>query len=887
MSIPLLKTKLFIPSLVTNLVNRPNLLAKMDAGLDKRLSLVAAPAGFGKTTFISNWVRSIEHPVVWVSLDEADNDPVVFWAYVVAGFMRAIPGDNSNLGQITKDQLPPTKTILTHLINSLAENIGKVILVLDDYHLISNPQIHEDFTFLIDNQPPALHIVLLTRADPPLPIARLRGRGLLTEIRADHLRFTVEETRIFLNEMLALDLSDVDIVSLDRRTEGWIIGLQLAAISMQGRDDKSEFIIAFSGGHHFILEYLTEEVIDRLPKLLRNFLIQTAVLERLNAPLCAQVTGIEESATQLTHLLRHNLFIVPLDDEYIWFRYHHLFRDLLKNRLQKDFSTEQINQFYRRASQWFWDENKLEEAVRYALLAQDFKQAAELIEQIAGSTMLHGQLITLLQWIEALPDTCLESHPRLRFYQAWALSLGGQPQVAEKILRTAKSTLGSLPDSPENQALRGELAALLTGILTYYNNPTRVIQEAQEALNYLPEDALISRARVYNALGTAYAYVDQMELGNQNFEQARDLALQAKNPFLATAAIEMLAGIQIYHQGHLHVAKRHLQQALDLGICDDGGYHPFTGTAHILLAEINLERNNLKDAASFLKKGVDLLHQSGIGYSLPHAHCANARLKHALGDSESAIEALQLADQTTQASPLMHILIHNLVCQVRGELIKGDVNTASLWAKGEKCQLPKNLPAYLHEVQQISLAKVCLAQGDTKEALKIIGQIYSQAETGDRMAHIIELSLLKALALHQLGKQEDALESFAKCLSLAEPEGYFRIFLEAGDVVLDLLQNTVARGICAQYANRLLAAFNDQRGEIESLSPQDELIELLTRRELEVLRLMCKGYSNHKIADAMIVSVNTVKKHTSNIYGKLGVRNRAQAMLRAREFGLT
>lgn len=341
---------------------------------------------------------------------------------------------------------------------------------------------------------------------------------------------------------------------------------------------------------------------------------------------------------------------------------------------------------------------------------------------------------------------------------------------------------------------------------------------------------MISRARVHNALGTAYAYDDQMVLAIQNCEQARDLALQAKNSFLATAAIEMLAGMQIYHQGYLHVAEKHLQQVLDLGANEDGNHQPFTGTAHILLAEIHLEWNNLEAAAGFLEKGADLLQRSGIGYSLPHTHCAEARLRHAVGDSDGAVNALRLAEQSTQSSPLMHILIHNLACQVRWALINGDVKTASLWAKGEKCQLPENLPAYLHEIQQISLAKVCLAQGEPKKALKIIGRIYSQAESGGRMAHLIELSLVKALALYQLGRETEALESLTKCLTLAESEGYIRVFLEAGDAVRDLLQNAAEKGIHTQYATRLLTAFDSQHIDSDSLQPQGELIELLTQR---------------------------------------------------------
>ncbi len=446
MATPLLKTKLHIPSQVKNNITRRGQYARLKAGLDGQMTLVAAPAGFGKTTLISSWARGVQQPVAWVSLDEADNDPTLFWAYVVSGFQSAYPdGDEGFWGQLDILQLPPKKTLLTQLINTLAESNRKIILILDDYHLISNPQIHKDLAYLIDNQPTTLHIVLLTRADPPLPIPRLRGRGLLTEIRAADLRFTIEETEIFLNERMRLGLSDDDITVLDHRTEGWIIGLQLAAISMQGRSDKHNFIADFSGGHYFILEYLTEEVIDHLPKSLRHFLLQTAVLDQFNASQCDFVVGIENSAVQLEELQYHNLFIVPLDDQRIWFRYHHLFRDLLKNRLVREFSADHCLDLYRKASQWCLQNNDRVEAIKYALLGEDFDAAADLIEHTASGTMLHGHLVTLLNWIDMLPESLLESRPRLNFYQAWALSLGGKPKIAEQILLAAKSTLDALP----------------------------------------------------------------------------------------------------------------------------------------------------------------------------------------------------------------------------------------------------------------------------------------------------------------------------------------------------------------------------------------------------------------------------------------------------------
>jgi LuxR family maltose regulon positive regulatory protein len=882
MSRPLLKTKLFIPSLVSGFVARPSLSAELDAGLDKRLSLVAAPAGFGKTTFISSWVRNIEYPVVWISLDEADNDPAVFWAYVVTGFQRALSDDGSNMGQITTDQLTPTKTTLTHLINSLAENKGKVILVLDDYHLISNPHIHEDLTFLIDNQPLSLHIVLITRADPPLPISRLRGRGLLTELRATDLRFTNEETTTFFNRIMGLELAPADIATLEERTEGWAIGLQLAAISMQGRQNISEFVDAFSGGHHYVLEYLTDEIVGKLSKARRVFLLKTSILRRMCGPLCDYILDTNDSSEVLADLQRENLFITSLDDEYYWYRYNHLFVDLLGNILRKEFSQDEIFALHRKASQWHQENGFHRDAIEHAMLAQDFEWAAGLMEKAASATMIDGRLTTLLRWVDSLPESLLGIRPRLRFYKAWALSLSGQPQTAETILLDAKSSLDCLPDSPDNLALRGELAALLTGIITYTNDPQRILQEAEEALTYLPEDSIIPHARVRIAQGTAYAYSDEFEGAIQLYQQARDLALRAKNPFLAAAAIEMIAGVQIFHLGQLHKAQRNLQQILALGKTQDGTYLAFTGTAHILLAETNLEWNNLEVASRYLAKGFELLQQGGIGYCLTHAYCTKARLMLSKGKIENANKALQSANQATQTSPLMHILVHNISCQVKLALYLGDNQTASKWAEGEKSVLPDNLPIYLQEVLQISKARVYYAQGALDNSIEILDRILPHTEASGRLAHATEICLLKAIVFQEQGKSAAAIESLERSLSLSIPESYTRLYLEAGSPAKILLQSAKSKGIYPEYVHKILTSFDTQTA-LTKLPKRIAHLDRLTERECEILTLISVGYSNQQIANELVITLNTVKKHVSNIYDKLGVKNRAQAIAKGRE----
>lgn len=918
MPIQLLKTKLYIPPLRSELVPRPHLIERLHEGLNRKLTLISAPAGFGKTTLLSAWVnQNTQSPkFAWLSLDEQDSEVVRFWTYLIAALQTV----QADLGQgalklLQSPQPLSAQAILTPLLNEIAALAQDIVLVLDDYHLISAPSIHEGMAFVLEHQPRNLHLVIATRADPPLPTFRLRARGQLTELRSDDLRFTPGEAATFLNTLMGLNLATEDVQALEARTEGWIVGLQLAALSLQGRADAHAFISAFSGSHHYVLEYLTEEVVRRQPEPVQRFLMQTSILDRLCGPLCDTVLGEKNgqwlvdrdssasdhdplttchSQTMLAHLHRRNLFIVPLDDERRWYRYHHLFADLLGNILRQALSPESVCALHRHASEWHEQHGSLDDAVKHALQAGGSKRAARLIEQAARTTMLHGGLNKLLRWLEALPEELLRARPRLRLYQGWALHLSGRSDVAERILQEAKKALPSLPPSPDNVALRGELAALLAGVATLREDTATVIQEAQEALTYLPDEDQISRARVYIALGTAYAYDDEAEKATQAWRQARELALEAGNLFLATGAIEMLAGMQIYHQGRLREGAQTLRQVLDLGTTQDGSRLPFTGTAHALLAEIYLEWNDLDAAASYLKTGIELLQRGGIGYGLTHTYCAKARLEQAVGDAQGALEALQTARRATEACPLWHIIIHQASRQVRLALWLGDVETAARWATGDplniKREISENLPLYLREVQQIALARVHLARGETEKALATLDRWHAQAQAAGRMAQVLEICLVKALALQAQGDSAAALESLAQSLSLAEVEGYVRLFVEAGEPMAALLRRAVSRGIAPGYAGKLLAACDASgQGRAEAApahSQAQPLVEPLTRRELEVLQWICEGLANQEIAERLVVTLNTVKKHASNVYGKLGVNSRAQAIIRARELGL-
>jgi LuxR family maltose regulon positive regulatory protein len=898
MSTPLLTTKLAVPRPRLNLVPRSRLIKRLEEGLrlGHRLTLVSAPAGFGKTTLLSAWLDQREGSGAWLSLDDRDGDIARFWTYLTAALQTVHAGLGQDVLQLLQVTPPlPAEVFLQPLLNEIAAlarspSMSDIVLVLDDYHLVSMPQIHEGLAFLLEHQPHNLHLVIATRADPPLPVFRLRARGHLTELRTDDLRFTAGEAATFLNTVMGLDLTPADVETLEARTEGWIVGLQLAALSLQGRADARPFIDAFGGSHHYVLEYLTEEVVRRQVEPVRRFLVQTSVLDRMCGPLCDGLTGEGNGDVMLADLQRRNLFTVPLDDEHRWYRYHHLFADLLRNLLRRELPPEQIRELHLRASEWHGQNGDLDDAIQHALRAEDFERAAFLIEQAAQKLIAHGRLTTLLGWLEALPAALLCARPRLRLYQGWVLNLSGQIDAAEQILQDTRATLQSLPPSSDNEALRGQLAALLAGIATQREEATTVIQVAQEALDHLPEEDRMSRARVYVALGTAYAYQDNLEQATRTWQQARDLALETGNPFLATAAIELLAGTQIYHQGRLLAGAQSLQQVLDLGATPDGARLPFSGTSHALLAEVYLEWNDLETAAAYLERGIGLLRQGGIGYGLIHSFCAKARLGQARGDAEGALRALDTAEQALEAHPLWHMVLHLASCQVRLRLWQGEVEMAARWAEGDPAilrrEMPEALPLYLREVQQISLARVHLARQETEQALATLEGLEEQAQAAGRLAQAIDICLLKALAWQARGEAGAALESLERSLSWAEPEGYVRLFLEAGIDLIPLLRRAASRGISLGYVSKLLAAFGVEERERVSPPHLSEFLPLpepLTRRELEVLRLICDGLSNREIAGRLTVTLNTVKKHSSHIYGKLGVSSRAQAIVRARE----
>ncbi|MGD8792551.1 MAG: LuxR C-terminal-related transcriptional regulator [Anaerolineae bacterium] len=889
MSFTLLETKLYVPPVRPGLVPRPHLCQKLDEGLRRghRLALLSAPAGSGKTTLLSEWLHRRPEQAAWLSLDAQDDEPARFWTYLIAALQTIHPHlGQGSLKSLQSFQAPSPEPFLAPLLNELAALAEPCLLVLDDYHLLTDRAIHDGLAFFLEHQPAQVRLVISTRADPPLPIFRLRARGQLTELRSGDLRFTPAEAATFLSAVMGLDLAPGDVEALEARTEGWIVGLQLAALSLQGQADAGRFIAAFTGSHRYVLEYLTEEVVRRQPEPVRRFLIQTSVLDRLCGPLCDAVTGGREGVAQLAGLHSRNLFLVPLDGEQRWYRYHHLFADLLANLLRKELSSERIAGLHRRASAWYEQNEMPDEAIQHALQAGDPARAADLIEQALGATLSAGGVAKLVGWAEALPEEVKRARPRLRFYQAWTLFLNGQLPLALPLFQEAEEALAAMPPSPGRDSLRGELAAMQATISVVVQQIPEAMEQARQALDCLPPGDLISRARATRALGVAHGTLGDTEEAIRRCNEAKEMALAAENYFLAAEILSQVAAGRLY-QGRLRQAARTYQEIVDL--VDPPATFPPACLGYVGLADVALEWNRLDDVARYLEVGIELCRQGGIGYGLRPAYCVRAIHRQAVGDVEGALEAIHLAEQFDPHLVLPERAVSLIAYQVRLQLLLGDVQEAARWVWGAgtiPAAALENLPIAWHEWHQVSLARVHLARGEPEAVVAIHDRLFDAARAAGRLARVVELGLLRALALEAIDRPGEALDALAACLALAEPGGYLRLFLEAGEAAAALLRRAAARQISPGYTARLLAAFGEGQREDALPAGAQSLVEPLTPREREVLHLICEGLANREIAERLTVTLHTVKKHSSHIYGKLGVGSRAQAIVRARDLGL-
>jgi LuxR family maltose regulon positive regulatory protein len=876
----LLATKLLIPVRRPNLVPRPHLIDRLGRGLraGHKLTVVCASAGYGKTTLVTEWLHNVTHPVAWLSLDEQDNDPARFLAYLIAAVRQIDAGVGVAAEALLQSpQPPPPEMPLTSLINDLAAIASPFILALDDYHVIYSPAIHQQHAFLLEHQPPQMHQVIVTREDPPLPVSRLRARGQVEEIRQDDLRFTLAEASEFLHSVMGLDLAADEIAALENRTEGWAAGLQLAALSLQERGDARSFVHAFvrafTGSNRYVLDYLFDEVLRQQSADVQDFLLQTSILERLCAPLCEAVTGRSDSQHLLRAFEQANLFIVPLDQDRTWYRYHHLFSDLLRHRLRTA-KTQPEALLQRRASEWHEAEGNLPEAIQHALAAADWGRAAQLISQVSRAMVGRGEIVTLLQWCRRLPAEALRAQPVLCLDYSWTLILAGQHDAAESTLRYLEQA------TQEDVALLGETLSAQAQIARARGDYARTIELAQRALSLLPQTDPNPRSLAALTLGLAYSDCGNMLEAERAFLEADRAAQQAGGGSVQLMALAFLCSIQAA-RGNLRRAAEMARQALQLSRGT-----PALASVHNMLSALSYEWNDLEAAVEHARQAIELSQHGGHLEVQLTAYRSLAWIRQAQDDAAAANAALQTADDLAREADAPPIArASNAAVHVTLALAQGDLAAAAHWADQIMTDSAADASGMLHEFAQ---ARLLLAQNEKTSAAELLEKLHAEVAQAGRQSSAIETRVLQALAAPT---PTDALTFLSEALALTQAEGYVRTFIDEGEPMAVLLRQAAVKGIAPDYVARLLSAFESTTEKrpatpTPAISAAATLVEPLSERELEVLRLMAAGLSNHEIADNLIIGVGTVKSHVHSILGKLDARDRTQAVLKAQELKL-
>ncbi len=889
MPLSLVATKLNIPPLREKRVLRPRLITRLNAGLDGKLTLVSSPAGFGKTTLLSEFVDSCDRPVAWLSIDKDDNDPVRFINYLVAALGKVKPGFGESLYPLLQTPKPErTESLLAVLINEITADFPPFVLIIDDYHQIELPEINQIFTYLIEHQPEQMHAMIAARADPSLPLSRLRARDQLTEIRENDLRFTPEEAGEFLTEVMELDLGIEEQQAMERRTEGWAAGLQLAAISLQEQEDKKGFVKSFAGSNRYILDYLGEEVLNNQEQEIRNFLLKTSILGRLNGPLCEGVTGIENCQGILEDLEKNHLFIIPLDHERVWYRYHRLFKDFLFKSLQLS-QPDQIKILNQKASIWFEEQGYQDEAIDHALSAGDYQRGMDLIEAEAEPRLMRSEASTIIRWIDGIPDDIVASRPSLCLIHAWAVVVRGGP------VEIVESRLQIVEKGKINNRQLGSAAALRAFLASFKGDSKASLLLSQQALELLPEDDLFMRSLVADNLGMVNLMQGDFEASIESFTRAAEISHQGGNIMIAVGALCNLAGIWMI-QGQLHKAWSANKQALELATDAHGRRLPVAAKALLGLGEIAREWNDFDAAIKYFNEGLDLFKLFGDLGSII-SYISLARINEVQGDFETAQEivdhARQLAAQF-QTSTMDDELV--AAYQVQLWIRQGKHGLVKSWleenqiedlvmAKGETTQFD---PVW--EIRCQTLARIYLNQGKFDQAMKMTESLLDIAKASQRVRSVLRALAMQAVILQSMGDTLSALDVLEGALNLAEEEGFVRTFLDEGEPMVKILSEARSKGVKPEYTDQLLTAFMLSKPvpkTVPDLANQPkELIESLSKREIEVLTLVAAGLSNQEIASQLHISLSTVKGHTSNIYGKLLVHNRTQAVLRGKELGI-
>jgi LuxR family maltose regulon positive regulatory protein len=948
----LLATKLYAPLTRTSLVTRPRLTERLEEGVRGNLTLLCAPAGFGKSTVLSEWVLQSELPVGWLSLDEGDNDAARFLSYMIAAIQtgEADIGEDA-LSLLRSPQPPPIQVVLTVVVNELATIPHDLVLILDDYHVITSEAVNVALAFLLKNMPAQLHLIIASRTDPPLPLSRLLAGGQLTKLRASDLGFTLEEATSFLNEVMSLELSEKDVAALERRTEGWIAGLQLAALSLQGREDTSNFISAFAGTNRHIFDYLAEEVLDSQPEDARAFLLQTSILDRLNGPLCDAVTGRGGGQARLEELEGMNLLIVPLDEERRWYRYHHLFSDFLRERLHRE-NLEMAPELHRRASVWHERNGTAGEAVGHALAARDFERAGDLIERLEDSMMGRGETPTLERLLVALPEEVVRSRPRLSMsYAAFVLMSNGRLDAAEEYLREAERmvdleaqtaaaspSLARATSSEEDKQYARDVGSLVGVRATIavdkgdLRSAITLYRRALELLSY--GERASARSGVAADLCECLIDVGDLVAARGALGDAIEMSHAAGEPFTIARSVCLSGRLQVI-QGRLSEAMKTYERVLRLtSEHGETGLLLGIGLARVRIGELLFECNDLEGATRSLSEGIELvLNWAGLGEATNRllegtqarddrfgrleevetdaaqgvvpGYIALARVKQAQGDTEGGFEALRTVEQVahnTRVSPLWsnRTKIWTEAWRARLWVVEDNLMAAERWAQGRELSAEDEIVySPESELEYVTLARLLIAQDKHDEVSKLLDRLLEAAEAAGRGRTVIEVLVLQALALRARSDEQAALAALQRALTLAEPEGYIRVFADEGAPMAELLRrllkshrkksSEIQGGFSLEYVGKLLEALGagiTAPTKVHVRGPAALVVDPVTERELEVLKLLDSELSNRQIAARMFVSVATVKTHIRHLYRKLGVTARHQAVARGRELGL-
>jgi LuxR family maltose regulon positive regulatory protein len=867
---PLVETKLYPPKLRRGLVARPRLSGRLRRGAEARLTLISAPAGFGKTTLLAEWLAAAQtgRSVAWLSLEESDRRPASYWTYVITALQAVAPGVGTTALPLLQSGQPPVETVLVTVVNELGAVPHDVYLVLDDYHLVDGPDVRAGMRFLLEHLPPQAHLVVSTREDPDLPLARLRARGELVEVRAADLRFTLEEVAAYLNDVTGLELATGEIAALEGRTEGWIAALQLAALSMEGRDDVAGFIAGFAGDDRYIVDYLVDEVLTRQPTHVRSFLLQTSILDRLSGPLCDAVTGQPGGKAMLESLDRANLFLVPLDDRRRWYRYHHLFGDVLHTHLLDEHS-DQVAALHRRASQWYEQDGEPSQAIRHALAAGDLERAAGLVELAIPDLRRDRQEATIRGWLEALPGDVVRVRPVLAVGFVGALMSSGEFEGVEDRLQDVERWLPPtgdhegtwtrpagmvVVDEGEFQRLPAVVEMYRAALALVRGDAPATIDHGQRAIDRAAAGDHLTRAGASALRGLALWGGGDLEAAHRAYSVAAEGLRWAGYVADVLGCSITLADIWIT-QGRLGEALGTYERALRLASNQVGTVLRGTADMYVGMSQIACERNDLPAATQHLLRAEELGEHTWLPQNPYRWRVAMARVREAEGDLNAA---------------------------------QGRVDEALAWVREQSLSAEDDL-SYLREFEHITLARVLLVQSRAQraerpvhDAARLLERLLQAAEAGERTGSIIEILVLQALTHQARGDLPGALAALERALTLAESEGYVRVFVGEGSPMASLLRAAAKQGITPSYVHRLLAAVNAS----EDTPTRQGLIEPLSERELEVLRLLSSDLDGPDIARELTVSLNTLRTHTKGIYAKLGVNSRRAAVRQAAELNL-